>query len=638
MTTEPLLRIRGLRRTFEADLAPVRALRGADLDVARGEFVAVMGPSGCGKSTLLNLIAGSRRARRRDDRDRRRGGDGPRHRLAGPDAAPPHRDGLPVLQPARGPHGARERDDVGDDRRHVAPRRGAQARDLLDLLGVGDKADQYPAVLSGGQRQRLAIARALSNEPTLLLADEPTGALDSEGGREIVELFRRLHASEGQTIVMVTHSAEVAAGAGRIVTMRDGRIAEDDDGAAQPDPVNAATDGGARPMSAVWLIASVDLRRRWRELVLLGLLVALASGATMAAVVAADRASTSVDRYVEWSQVSSAGFPLDVDEPDRLIEALLALPEVEAVAVDNTLSVFVADDPTNPFAGTSLNVNAARPDRHERRDRGQRGGRRPAAGDRRSPPEAGPCRGDPPLRVDGRRDRLGRRRSADRLRPSPWPTSTGSSATEPFPGMNGPTLDLVVVGIGRSGPDIAGEVGDNSASAYGSERLVATTRDEALWWGSGVACAPRPAQRVRPTARAGGCRGRTAERRDVRGRVRRRRHRCASGAIATATNTVDTMAVGLLVFAVGVAVAGVIADRPGGRATRRRSGRHAATLRQLGQSRRDVGGRGHDPRSRGDDSRARRSDPCWRSRRRRTCPPGWPGEPRSTRACGCDRT
>jgi putative ABC transport system ATP-binding protein len=99
----------------------------------------------------------------------------------------------------------------------------SRARGLLDLLGVGDKANAMPAVLSGGQRQRLAIARALANEPTLVLADEPTGALDTEGGLEVLELFRRLH-NEGQTIIMVTHSDEVARGADRIVLMRDGRV------------------------------------------------------------------------------------------------------------------------------------------------------------------------------------------------------------------------------------------------------------------------------------------------------------------------------------------------------------------------------------------------------------------------------
>jgi putative ABC transport system ATP-binding protein len=102
----------------------------------------------------------------------------------------------------------------------------SRARELLDLLGLGDRSQQVPAVLSGGQRQRLAIARALVNSPTLLLADEPTGALDSEGGVEVLELFRRLH-DGGQTIIMVTHSNEVAAGAKRHIVLRDGQLVQD---------------------------------------------------------------------------------------------------------------------------------------------------------------------------------------------------------------------------------------------------------------------------------------------------------------------------------------------------------------------------------------------------------------------------
>ena len=111
---------------------------------------------------------------------------------------------------------------IAGSRRKVAE---ARARDVLDLLGAGDKSRRAPG-LSGGQRQRLAIARALANEPTIVLADEPTGALDSEGGVEVLELFRRLHGS-GQAICMVTHDKKVAAAAGCIVRMRDGRVVDD---------------------------------------------------------------------------------------------------------------------------------------------------------------------------------------------------------------------------------------------------------------------------------------------------------------------------------------------------------------------------------------------------------------------------
>jgi putative ABC transport system ATP-binding protein len=103
----------------------------------------------------------------------------------------------------------------------------SRARDLLDLLGIADKASSMPGVLSGGQRQRLALARALANEPTLLLADEPTGALDSVGGQEVIELLSRLHAA-GQTIILVTHDAEVARAADTVLHMRDGRILSND--------------------------------------------------------------------------------------------------------------------------------------------------------------------------------------------------------------------------------------------------------------------------------------------------------------------------------------------------------------------------------------------------------------------------
>jgi putative ABC transport system ATP-binding protein len=223
MTSEPAVRVRGARRTFTAELAPVRALRGVDLDIAPGEFVAVTGPSGCGKSTLLNGIAGLDRldegtievaGQRIDGRDEDWLARFRRHHVGIVFQFFNLLDGVSAIDNIVLPA------VLGGLRRKAAESR---ARDLLDLLGLGDRTEQVPAVLSGGQRQRLAIARALVNEPTLLLADEPTGALDSDGGLEVLELFRRLH-DGGQTIVMVTHSLDVAAGADRQLQMRDGQV------------------------------------------------------------------------------------------------------------------------------------------------------------------------------------------------------------------------------------------------------------------------------------------------------------------------------------------------------------------------------------------------------------------------------
>jgi putative ABC transport system ATP-binding protein len=215
----------GLQKTFESEGAPVRALRGVDFEMRPAEFVAVMGPSGCGKSTLLNLVAGLDTP---SDGDVKVAGDS----LVGKDENELARmrrahigivfqffnllEGMSVLENVTLPAVI-----AGTPRRQAETR----ARDLLDLLGLVEKAKDAPGVLSGGQRQRLAIARALANQPTLVLADEPTGALDSEGGREVLELFRRLHAG-GQAILMVTHDRDVADAADRIVHMRDGRIVD----------------------------------------------------------------------------------------------------------------------------------------------------------------------------------------------------------------------------------------------------------------------------------------------------------------------------------------------------------------------------------------------------------------------------
>lgn len=241
-----VLEAKAVRKTYESEGAPVRALRGLDLTMAESEFVAIMGPSGCGKSTLLNLVAGL---------------DTPTEgeiivageSLAGKDenklALMRRRhigivfqffnllEGMSVLENVTLPAVI-----AGTKRRQAESR----ARDLLDLLGLGDKARNAPGVLSGGQRQRLAIARALANAPTLLLADEPTGALDSEGGLEVLELFRRLHAG-GQAILLVTHDEAVAAPATRIVRMRDGRVedAGEQEGASAARPAATASAVGA---------------------------------------------------------------------------------------------------------------------------------------------------------------------------------------------------------------------------------------------------------------------------------------------------------------------------------------------------------------------------------------------------------
>jgi putative ABC transport system ATP-binding protein len=235
-------------RTFEQDTAPVRALRGADLALRRGEFVAVMGPSGCGKSTLLNIIAG----------------------LDVPDEGDISVAGVTLVGKSESELAIMRRQHIGivfqffnllegmtalenvlmpaliaGRKRKAAETR---ARDLLDLLGIGDKAKQSPAALSGGQRQRLAIARALANEPTLVLADEPTGALDSEGGEEVLELFARLHHG-GQTILLVTHDQPVADAAQRIVRMKDGRVVDtglDPDMSLDAQPVAVAAADAAQ--------------------------------------------------------------------------------------------------------------------------------------------------------------------------------------------------------------------------------------------------------------------------------------------------------------------------------------------------------------------------------------------------------
>jgi putative ABC transport system ATP-binding protein len=221
-----VLRTRGLRREYGKGEALVRAVDGVSLDVAAGETVAVMGPSGCGKSTLLHLLGGL---------DRPTGGEvwlagQSLGRLGERALARLRRDAvgfvfqafhlmdeltavenveLPALLAGRSPRTARRR-----------------AAGLLEQVGLADRAGFLPTALSGGQRQRAAIARALVSDPLVVLADEPTGNLDSEATLEVLRLFESLHAA-GQTLVIVTHDSRIAATAGRLIGMRDGAFVDE---------------------------------------------------------------------------------------------------------------------------------------------------------------------------------------------------------------------------------------------------------------------------------------------------------------------------------------------------------------------------------------------------------------------------
>jgi putative ABC transport system ATP-binding protein len=219
----PMVRAGDLTKTFGTGPAAVAALRGADLSVGQGELVAIVGPSGCGKSTLLSLLGGLERADtgvielagervdglgEREWALRRRGRVGFVFQSFNLLATLAARENvqLPALLAGRSRREARRR-----------------AAELLTRLGLAGRADALPAQLSGGEQQRVAFARALVNDPAVLLADEPTGNLDSESRNQVLALLRGAHA-EGQTILVVTHDPVVAATAERALVMRDGRV------------------------------------------------------------------------------------------------------------------------------------------------------------------------------------------------------------------------------------------------------------------------------------------------------------------------------------------------------------------------------------------------------------------------------
>jgi putative ABC transport system ATP-binding protein len=215
-----------LAREYAMGAEVVRALRGVDLQIQRNEYVAVMGPSGSGKSTLMNLIGcldtpsggeywlnGQQVSDLDDDalariRNKEIGFVFQTFNLL-PRASALHNVELPLIYAGLAARERRER-----------------AATALTRVGLGDRMDHKPNELSGGQRQRVAIARALVNDPSILLADEPTGNLDSATSQEIMEVFADLHRL-GQTVVMVTHEADIAARAARVVTLRDGLVATD---------------------------------------------------------------------------------------------------------------------------------------------------------------------------------------------------------------------------------------------------------------------------------------------------------------------------------------------------------------------------------------------------------------------------
>ncbi len=217
-----IIKTRDLKKSYTLGKVEVQALNGVDSSIEQGEFIAIMGPSGCGKSTFLNMIG----------------------MLDTPTSGEIYIDDKDVTEMNRSARAEYRLKHIGfifqffnlfneltaienvmfPMMLNKKPDHKERAKELLNIVGLGERLHHLPSELSGGQQQRVTIARSLANSPKILLADEPTGNLDTRSSVEIIELFRKLNMEQGQTIVMVTHSLEIGEKADRIINFRDGKV------------------------------------------------------------------------------------------------------------------------------------------------------------------------------------------------------------------------------------------------------------------------------------------------------------------------------------------------------------------------------------------------------------------------------
>ena len=236
--TPPVIQMNGIvKRYYEGKENELEILHGMGLTVRQGDFVAIVGESGSGKSTLMNIIGAL---------DKPTAGT---YLLDGTNVQAMTDSQLSVIRNKKigfvfqnfnliGRTSALKNVELPMLYAHVPPRQRTQrARELLAAVGMADRADHQPNELSGGQKQRVAIARAMANDPSLLLADEPTGALDSATSRTVMDIFHRLNRQQGKTIVLITHSQQLAEECPRILTLIDGRIVSERQGSEVPDHV-----------------------------------------------------------------------------------------------------------------------------------------------------------------------------------------------------------------------------------------------------------------------------------------------------------------------------------------------------------------------------------------------------------------